>query len=224
MNYVGLMYRKGQGVPRNDKEAMMIYGNGKKQGKWVRYREDGSIYEVTHYQYGHKHGLYEQFRPNGALENSVTYVQGNKTGEWRYFYEDGSVKSIVNYADGKKHGISRDFNRDCQVVHERYYWGGKQQGTRKRFNYNMQAGNKVPLVITLEEDYVDDKRHGKYIERDMFTGKTKVNGQYHKNAKVEVWTYYNADGTVKRTENCGPPPTEDALEPKPEVWPLTTVK
>ena len=66
------------------------FKDGKPEGWWKKFDEEGNIEEAKIYFKG-------QLIAEGKLDK-----EGLKTGYWKYFYPDGKLKSEGNYSKGKK--------------------------------------------------------------------------------------------------------------------------
>ena len=47
-------------------------------------------------------GLWESYHENGQLKRKGNYEDGKKDGLFEYFYTDGSLEKIENWKDGVK--------------------------------------------------------------------------------------------------------------------------
>jgi antitoxin component YwqK of YwqJK toxin-antitoxin module len=102
------------------------YNNGKKEGTWFEYNEDGSLKDSSTYANGYLKGIGIRLASNGKIIDSTNFDgSGNgvritfnedgkifsqayfeqdtlKTGRWKYFHKDGKPFGIVDYQKGKK--------------------------------------------------------------------------------------------------------------------------
>ena len=64
--------------------------NGKKEGLWVYYYDNGQLsYKVT-YKDNKKDGPYVNYYDNGQLGSKGTYKNGKEDGRWVRYWSDGS--------------------------------------------------------------------------------------------------------------------------------------
>ena len=70
-------YENGQLERRGNLE------NGKVEGFWEFYRENGLIDHTWTYQGGVFHGVYEEFHKNGQLQTRSNWIKGRKTGFYK---------------------------------------------------------------------------------------------------------------------------------------------
>ena len=51
---------------------------------------------------GKINGIYREYHDNGELCVEVNYIDGKKNGIYKSYYENGQIYEEVNYIDGKK--------------------------------------------------------------------------------------------------------------------------
>lgn len=102
------------------------YANGKKEGVWLGYDEEGHRTDSSNYSNGHRTGISYHWHSNGMLRDSLNFDgNGNgvevswyndgllatagrwkgdtiKTGRWQYFHKNGTVMATEDYVEGKQ--------------------------------------------------------------------------------------------------------------------------
>lgn len=98
------------------------YGDGRRQGVWRHYGDDGRLRSEGPFQDGlvagrwtwwrangellqrggfddaeAKHGLWERWTAEGAPLDRGEYDHGRKTGEWTAFHPDGTVRKTTRH-------------------------------------------------------------------------------------------------------------------------------
>ena len=68
------------------------FKNGKKNGEWLVFFENGQIKYIQNYKDGVEHGRWAYYSENGQLEILENYKDGVPDGLWKYFNKDGSLK------------------------------------------------------------------------------------------------------------------------------------
>jgi antitoxin component YwqK of YwqJK toxin-antitoxin module len=51
---------------------------------------------------GKKEGVYKEYYEDGELLSEVNYINGKKNGIYNSYYDNGQLSSEINYIDGKK--------------------------------------------------------------------------------------------------------------------------
>ena len=64
--------------------------DGKREGVWVRYYDNGQLKHKTTYKNGKINGKYVSYRKTGELWNEGTMIMNKQEGVWKSFKIDGS--------------------------------------------------------------------------------------------------------------------------------------
>ena len=102
-----LYYKKFTNVPFTGEISGIQSGNlknGKMDGEWSKYFDNGQLLSVRNYKDGKLHGLSEDYRRYGEgvqLSETGNYKNGKKEGLWEFFNKDGSLKKTETYEDGE---------------------------------------------------------------------------------------------------------------------------
>jgi hypothetical protein len=80
-----IYYDNGQLLVKGD------YKNGKKQGYWESYWDDGKFGSKGDYKDGKRDGPWEIYYDNGQLWSKGDYTNNERQGYWEYYYFDGTV-------------------------------------------------------------------------------------------------------------------------------------
>ena len=101
----GLYYKKFSDVPYTGKvkgEEQGSIKNGKKEGEWVWYYENGQLESKVTYKNGEREGEYVSYWMNGHLNVKATFKNGKLEGESLYYDEDGQFNWKETHKNGKK--------------------------------------------------------------------------------------------------------------------------
>ena len=106
----GLSYKKFTDVPFTGEvtgETQGLFGSfkdGKKDGPWVVYWDNGQLMSKGTYRDGKEDGPYVFYYDNGQLSTKGTFKDGKKDGPWVYYHDNGTVdeKFTGTYKDGVK--------------------------------------------------------------------------------------------------------------------------
>lgn len=69
--------------------------NGKREGEWFMYFENGSIWSRCNYLEDKKQGKSIVYLPNGNKAYEGLYEEDKPVGEWIYYNNDGSISKKV---------------------------------------------------------------------------------------------------------------------------------
>ena len=99
-----LYYKKFTDVPFTGEVSGRYKGkfeNGKKDGLWVNYHENGQLRSKGNWKNGKKDSLWEWYFENGQLWEKANFKDGELEGIWELFNRDGSLLIIHNWKDGE---------------------------------------------------------------------------------------------------------------------------
>ena len=71
--------------------------NGKKEGLWTWWFENGEKKNEGSFKDGLEFGLWTYFYENGQKQIEGIYTDWEKVGKWTYYNEDGSIKEVKEY-------------------------------------------------------------------------------------------------------------------------------
>ena len=103
----GLYYQKFTDVPFDGEVTGQEQGSfkdGKEDGPWVRYHDNGQLSYKGTYKDGMEEGPWVRYYENGQLMSKGTLKDWKKEGPWVEYHENGQLESKGTYKDGKKEG------------------------------------------------------------------------------------------------------------------------
>lgn len=103
------------------KEVYHIDAQGRKQGKYISYRPDGSKYLECNYKDDEKHGKYIAYEPDASRWLECNYKYGIRHGKCIQYYKNG-IKREDNVSKDGKILKSTLYNEKGQKVEERKYF------------------------------------------------------------------------------------------------------
>ena len=120
----GLYYEKFTNVPFTGTTTGKIQGsfkNGKEDGPWVRYHDNGQLAGEGTYKDGEKDGPWVHYWDNRGLWHKGSYKDGQNDGPWIEYWENGQLHWEGTFKDGKMDGPWIFFHVDGTVNEE---WTG----------------------------------------------------------------------------------------------------
>ena len=118
----GLYYEKFTDVPFSGKVTGLGNGsikNGKREGEWVGYWDDGQLLYKGNYKNGKEEGEYVRYYSNGQLDFKGNHKNGKREGEWILYWNNGQLYSKRNYKNGKKEGAWIFYHMDGSLNKKR---------------------------------------------------------------------------------------------------------
>ncbi len=76
--------------------------NGKREGSWKYYYEDGMLWSRGYFRNDVYHGASSVYYPNGTLKMQGNYREGKSIGVWSFWAEDGR---FIKKVDVEKEGF-----------------------------------------------------------------------------------------------------------------------
>ena len=75
------------------------YSDGKKNGSYVKYYDNGRIMERATYQNDKLNGDYSFYYPNGVVKEEGKYLDNQKVGEWKTYDMEEGLISVDVYSE-----------------------------------------------------------------------------------------------------------------------------
>ena len=109
--------------------------NGKKEVKWVGYYHSTGkkIYE-EYYKDGKRDGLWTWWYENGEKRTEGDFKDGGRDGLFTQWYENGQKRTEGNFKDGKEDGLVTDWYENGQKKFEWNFKDGDLVKLKGRWN------------------------------------------------------------------------------------------
>ena len=99
----GIYYNKLTELPftgKIDGKTTGSFKNGKRDGSWLDYWENGQLQSKTNHKNGKLEGSWVSYHLNGQLRDKGQYKNGLKDGSWVSYFGNGQLRSKGNYKKG----------------------------------------------------------------------------------------------------------------------------
>ena len=172
--------------------------NGRRDGLYERFREDGTPDEAVPYAHGARDGLAKEWHPNGQLHREVTWKADRQNGLSRTFHENGQLADTnctqngtsvlgTNPCTGKSgpEVVTRSFP-DGKPLETSTVRDGKLNGERQRFDKDGQ--------LKTSETYANDLLDGP--QKNFEGGKPKRQQTWKAGKKTGPETTWFDDGKI----------------------------
>lgn len=178
-------YKRGfiidrKSINRRDKE-------GRKQGKWYLFWENGKIKVEGNYKNDKKEGYFKEYTELGDLlriskyQNDILQPDAQeivKLDVYNEYYSNGKIKSSKMYRNGVLEGVSKTFDTTGKIIEGYVYGNG----------------------VILSEGIIDDEGNKNGPWKDLFPdGTTRAIGKYEDGKKIGTWKYYYPNGQIEQT-------------------------
>ena len=103
----GIYYKKFSDIPFTgniDGKWKGSIKNGKKNGFWVIYYQNGQLKSKGNWINGRRDGPWVEYYSNGQLEGKGSWENGKREGLTVYYHKNGYINFKGNHKNGKKEG------------------------------------------------------------------------------------------------------------------------
>ncbi len=192
--YVGIVEETG------GKRGYKLLGrflDGKRDGKWVQWYDNGQVEVQGEYYRGKKHGEWSLWYNNGKAKEQGTFSFGKVDSLYKYWFDNGHLKEEQRYKKGLAHGRWTKWYKEDPTL--KYVENGNWQykdGVYKDENNELWSWWWY-LNDNKEEEgyYIDGNKEGAWVSW-FETGVKSSEGAFSKNERDGLWLYYNEDGAV----------------------------
>ncbi len=167
------------------------YKDGVLNGKSTDWWSDGRIYLEKNYKDGKLEGKQIEWYKNGQIKSEAFYKDDKPEGEHTDWYENGQKKRSTNYKNGNENGKWTSWYENGQIQGELNYIDGNADGKWTWFSEN---GVKVWDQNCNSGDCIDNESSSlKYTSEEIKT-ELKVRWVNSISAKVKAnWRYQGAE-------------------------------
>jgi len=164
-------------------------GEGRKQGTFREYYENGKIKKEEHYLDNQLHGYYREFNGKGDLVMAMRYERGQIMEEI-----DEDMKELLDmkntYDEQGRLIFSGGYKNDIAIGIHRFY---DTTGTIENAYLYNELGQKISEGIIDEQG----RKIGEWI--DFYTsGEIRAKGTYQNNQRSGPWTFFYRSGGIEQ--------------------------
>jgi antitoxin component YwqK of YwqJK toxin-antitoxin module len=179
------------------------------------YYDDGELKGVVEYHDNKRNGPWITYYRNGQIRDQKYFVNDLKEGTWAFWGIHGYKETETNYFHGYRDGLSTHWYADGKKDYEEFYSDEGYTMVRTGFTEDGVKDFQSHFHVFKINDFVMD-----YVREGLFTqwytiGNSvmegdhqkmhfeqfkAMEGNYHNNKKVGVWTETDWDGTKTTTD------------------------
>ena len=119
------------------------YVNGKKEGKYIHFFENGAVNFVVNMKSDRMHGKRHCYYEDGALMHIHHYRNDKEHGLTKTFYPEGQVIEKVHYKNGLKHGKFKKYHKNGKRKQTGSFKNDELNGTFKQYD---ESGKRVDVL------------------------------------------------------------------------------
>ena len=173
------------------------YVDGKLEGSYSKWHEDGMLLVQLNYSLGKLNGEWlEHYHPYGHLKEKRNYQNGKPVGIWAKWATSGLMTEKCFYSDGMKNGISMHWHDNGQIAKKAIYKNGELNGFLHEFS---PSGQQL-----LSTGYKNGRKYGlekKWDSSGPQSAKIFWNEKGRKHNKAETWFTNGNRKTVRLYDN-----------------------
>jgi antitoxin component YwqK of YwqJK toxin-antitoxin module len=180
-----VVYKKGYIVSRE--RINRLDNEGRKQGNWKFFHENGMVKTEGRYLNDLKDGYFKDYDDKGRLLATSKWQNGEKVDSpteliklevVKEYYPDGTVKVLQTFKNGIEQGVRREYNEDGSV----------------------KACSLFDKGIKVAEGIVKENGKNDGPWKELYpNGQLKAEGTYTNGVKTGEWKYYHPNGNIEQT-------------------------
>ncbi len=165
----------------------IVDNEGRKQGPWKAFFEDGKLKSEGAYKNDLKIGQWRYFFREGGIEQQGNYNAGRATGVWEWFYLSGQTLREEEYNAGLEDGMSTEYNDTGAVIAEGPYVDGMKEGKWVYTNNDHKE----------EGEYFEGLRSGTWKHYYLSNDQLKFEGAFENGQETGAHVHYFDNGQVR---------------------------
>lgn len=115
------------------------YKNGKLDGVYRCYFENGNLWQTIGYREDLEEGISTTYYENGKKKKTETYKGGFLHGTSEEFTEQGKLQRRIPYEFGSVSGVAKVFDENGAVKEEMHFKRGLREGPYRRYNKGIKV-------------------------------------------------------------------------------------
>lgn len=160
---------------------------GKQNGLFQMYTEDGILVDNANFKNGERDGLTEQYySATGKLRIAANFKNGILDGKYKAYYPNGVLQGEVFYTNGEMNGEIKEYYENGNL---RLVGNYKKSLENGEWKFYLEKGNLQSIV-----NYKDGEMNG--LKEDYYdNGKVWTRSEFKNNIQEGIYEVYYKDGT-----------------------------
>ncbi len=183
-------------------QAEYTLKNGELNGPLKSYYRNGNIMKTGNYINGKENGLFKEYNEDGSISIEYTMKDGEMNGPFITYYENGKVESTGNNINGVKNGLYTEFiyNDDDDSLFLEY--SGVVKNGLKDSIWNLYLFRDGKKEIAEFTTYKNDIKEGNFkkIQGDSIIFGNYINDELDGDYVIYVDLFYRLFGGTLRTD------------------------
>jgi len=207
----------GQAQEFHDGHINKADKEGRRQGIWRLYDDEGNLKFTGEYYNGKPVSDFKFYYPNGKTRAVITHQDSGRIAYARNYYTNGRLMATGKYIDQKKDSTWLYYSElDGALSAEEQYKDARKEGTWKTY-YPEEGGvaeeytyvndiKQGPWIqyftdgkVKSKGTYIDDLLEGSFIIYHL-NGMVEISGFYKNSVKDGIWVYMKETGEMEKRE------------------------
>ena len=181
-----------------------VFNNGKRNGRWTFWNENGNIVRTGSYAAGKRDGSYAYYFNDGSKKEEGAWKNDQRDGLWVKYSNNGNTQKEGTYSNGKKDGVWTSWN-DKGLVASKYLYEKNKVIDKWSFKYQYYSNGNEKTLKSTRNNKLDGEQTIWYQNGQMksignyTTGKENGDFQeWYENGQMQSKVNYlngNMDGT-----------------------------
>ena len=161
-----------------------VFINGKRNGKWTFWNENGNIVRTGSYAAGKRDGSYAYYFNDGSKKEEGAWKNDQRDGSWVKYTNNGNTQKEGTYSNGKKDGVWTTWN-DKGLIASKYLYENNKILDKWAFKYQFYNNGNEKTLKSTRNNKLDGEQKSWYQN-----GKMKSTGNYStgkENGDFQEW-------------------------------------
>jgi len=149
-----------------------VFINGKRNGKWTFWNENGNIVRTGSYAAGKRDGSYAYYFNDGSKKEEGAWKKDQRDGLWVKYSNNGNTQKEGTYSNGKKDGVWTTWN-DKGLMASKYLYENNKVIDKWAFKYQFYSNGNEKTLKSTRNNKLDGEQKTWYQN-----GQMKSTGNY----------------------------------------------
>ena len=139
------------------------------------YYKNGEIKTFVIFKNGKRNGVYKSYYEDGTILLESMYINGVQEGFEKCYYNNGKIKEENNFKNGERNGVCKTYSKDGQLLLEITYRAGLRNGQYIEY---YEENEKIKTKGEYKSTSVFNVRNSKIRKDYYLNGKLKRERTY----------------------------------------------
>jgi len=189
---------------------------GLKQGNWIKFYENKNPQYEGYFLDNEPVGEFRRYYEEGGLSSKLLYYPESDSVKAEFFHPNGYIAARGMYFSRKREGYWSFYSANIEnyLVCRELYKKNLKEGESIKYHWNSNRAEELIYqndqkhgpwkqyytdgILCIQSTFIKGKLNGDF-ETFHTTGEKEITGKYKNDVRDGTWTFFNIDGTVKKT-------------------------